>query len=165
MRRNLILKYCWNDKQGFFCDYNFKTGQVNDFKSLAAVYPLYFQIASQEQAAAVAQILQEEFLIPGGLVTTKINSGQQWDSPNGWAPLQWMAYQGFVNYGFQDLANEIKKRWLSLNEKVFKETGKMLEKYNVEDISLLGGGGEYPVQDGFGWTNGVYLKLLSTTQS
>jgi neutral trehalase len=31
----------------------------------------------------------------------------------------------------------------------------------VKDITKLAGGGEYPGQDGFGWTNGVLLKLIS----
>ena len=65
-----------------------------------------------------------------------------------------------MNYQLLELANEGKKRWLDLNETVFKNTGKMLEKYNVENINLETGGGEYPVQDGFGWTNGVYLAML-----
>jgi len=117
---------------------------------------------TKNQAALVAEKIEAKFLKPGGLVTTNVNSGEQWDSPNGWAPLQWMAYKGLMNYGFTELANEIKSRWLRLNEKVFKSTGKMLEKYNVEDIALPTGGGEYPVQDGFGWTNGVYLKLLNS---
>ncbi len=47
------------------------------------------------------------------------------------------------------------------NIKVYKNTGKLVEKYNVVDMSLEAGGGEYPVQDGFGWTNGVLLRLLS----
>ena len=34
----------------------------------------------------------------------------------------------------------------------------MLEKYDVVNIRA-GAGGEYPVQDGFGWTNGVYAAL------
>ncbi len=48
---------------------------------------------------------------------------------------------------------------LQNNEKVYAETGKMMEKYNVTDLNLLAGGGEYPNQDGFGWTNGVYLGM------
>ena len=40
------------------------------------------------------------------------------------------------------------------------DTGKLLEKYDVEERAP-GGGGEYPTQDGFGWTNGVTLALLS----
>ena len=53
------------------------------------------------------------------------------------------------------------ERWINLNVKVFKETGKLMEKYDVKDVSKLAGGGEYPGQDGFGWTNGVLLKLIS----
>ena len=62
-------------------------------------------------------------------------------------------------YGHQHLANEIGTRWIKLNETVFSKTGKLMEKYNVEDLSKLAGGGEYEGQDGFGWTNGVYLAL------
>jgi alpha,alpha-trehalase len=95
----------------------------------------------------------------GGLLTTLLPSGQQWDAPNGWAPLQWMAYTGFKNYGSDQLADEIAEKWISNNVRVFENTGKMVEKYNVSDISLEAGGGEYPVQDGFGWSNGVLLKF------
>jgi len=74
-------------------------------------------------------------------------------------PLQWMAYKGLKNYGHDKLANEIKNRWMALNEKVYAATGKMMEKYDVANIAAKAGGGEYPNQDGFGWTNGVYLKF------
>jgi alpha,alpha-trehalase len=57
------------------------------------------------------------------------------------------------------LALTIAERWTALNEKVYRNTGKFVEKYNVEDLTLDAGGGEYPVQDGFGWSNGVYLAL------
>ena len=38
-------------------------------------------------------------------------------------------------------------------------TGKLMEKYNVDE-KLVAGGGEYPTQDGFGWTNGVLRRLI-----
>ena len=96
----------------------------------------------------------------GGLSTTQINISQQWDAPNGWAPLQWISIVVLRNYEFYNLADKIKSNWLRLNELVFKRTGRMFEKYNVENINLSGGGGEYPLQDGFGWTNGVDLALI-----
>ena len=156
-RSELIRSYFWSDKEGFFFDYDFTQKHLSVVKSLAAVFPLYFNIATDLQADRVRQVIEQEFLKPGGVVTTNIDSGQQWDAPNGWAPLQYMTVKALLNYGYKELANEIKERWLSLNDKVFKNTGKMLEKYNVVDTNLLSGGGEYPVQDGFGWTNGVYL--------
>jgi alpha,alpha-trehalase len=109
----------------------------------------------------VADILRKDFLQPGGLVTTLVDNGQQWDAPNGWAPLQWVAIQGLKQYGHDYLANEIAERWCALNERVYAESGKFVEKYNVESDDGLGGGGEYVLQDGFGWTNGVYEALKS----
>ncbi len=105
-------------------------------------------------------MLEHDFLKPGGWITTLHQTGQQWDAPNGWAPLQWITYQGLMNYNQKMLAEEGAERWLLLNEKVYQRTGKMMEKYNVVDTSLIAGGGEYPNQDGFGWTNGVALRLL-----
>ena len=36
----------------------------------------------------------------------------------------------------------------------------MMEKYNVADLNTPAGGGEYASQDGFGWSNGVYLAMM-----
>ena len=58
------------------------------------------------------------------------------------------------------LADEVRSRWLRQNMRVYEATGKMMEKYNVTDTTLIAGGGEYPNQDGFGWTNGVALAFL-----
>lgn len=158
-RKQLILQLFWNKKKGFFYDYDSKTHKQTSVESLAAVYPLYFKIASPSMAGQVADNLRKNFLKDGGLVTTLDSTGLQWDAPNGWAPLQWMAIVGLENYGLKSLADSIAHRWMSLNEKVYHNTGKMMEKYNVSDTTLQAGGGEYPGQDGFGWTNGVYLGL------
>ena len=158
-RRKSILKYFWNEEQGFFLDYNFITGKQSPVKSLASMFPLFFNIASPQMGDKVTDELEHSFVKPGGLVTTLNNTGQQWDSPNGWAPLQWISIEGLRNYKKFELAERIARNWIGLNDKVFKATGKMQEKYNVVDITLIGGGGEYPNQDGFGWTNGVYQKL------
>lgn len=158
-RKNAIQKYLWDGEKAFFMDYNFKTSQNTPVYSLAGVYPLFFEIADHRQAEKVTQKIQEMFLRPGGVVTTPYHTGQQWDAPNGWAPLQWITISGLRNYKQYDLAEEIKERWLDLNRQVYKDTYKLLEKYNVEDLSKESGGGEYPTQDGFGWTNGVFQKL------
>ena len=159
-RAAAIQKYCWNEEIGYYFDYNHQVDYPIQNINAAAAFPLAFKIASDNQAKKVAQMMEKELLKDGGLLTTNYASGQQWDAPNGWAPLQWMAIWGLRNYGQEKLATRIKENWVALNIKVFKNTGKLMEKYNVEDTSLLSGGGEYPVQDGFGWTNGVLLKLL-----
>ncbi len=158
-RKELIIKYCWDEELGFFLDYDFIKEEQTPVKSLAGLYPLFFEMASEDQANKVSEVVKNQFLMKGGVVTTLNASGQQWDFPNGWAPLQWMTIQGLRNYDKVELASEIKRRWLELNTNVFENTGKMTEKYNVIDMSLSGGGGEYPNQDGFGWTNGVFQVL------
>ncbi|WP_350285873.1 alpha,alpha-trehalase TreF [uncultured Croceitalea sp.] len=162
-RQNLIQRYFWNDEIGFFMDFDIKNQRQTNELTLAGAYALFFGVATPQQAERVKKVLMDKFLKDGGLVTTLNHSGQQWDAPNGWAPLQWIAVKGLLDYGHTQEAKDIMKRWLVLNEKVYKDTGKMMEKYNVEDLTLLSGGGEYETQDGFGWTNGVALgfqKLL-----
>tara|TARA_R110002020_G_scaffold473471_1_gene702783 strand:+ start:77 stop:1693 length:1617 start_codon:yes stop_codon:yes gene_type:complete len=158
-RKQAINTYLWDDSAKVYKDYDLENKMSSETLSLAMVYPLYFKIASQQQANAVADQLKSKFLKPGGLLTTLNDNGQQWDSPNGWPPHQWLAVRGLESYGIDNLATSIKSRWLRLNDHVYKRTGKMLEKYNVIDTTLVAGGGEYPTQDGFGWTNGVYLDL------
>ena len=160
-RQAALLSLCWDAETGWFRDYDFKQQAFTPRLSLAGAFPLFFPMATQSQAEAAAQTLRDTFLRPGGLVSTPLNTGQQWDAPNGWAPLQWIAIQGLRQYDEGELADEISERWAYLNVKVYENSGKMVEKYNVEDLSLEAGGGEYPVQDGFGWTNGVLLRLLS----
>lgn len=160
-RKAAIQAFCWDDQNGFYRDYNFQEEAFTAVYSMAGAYPLFFGIADQEQAQRSAQKLQSDFLRAGGFTSTLIKTGQQWDAPNGWAPLQWIAYQGLKNYGQASLANEARDRWLNNNDLVYQQAGKMVEKYNVEDASASAGGGEYPLQDGFGWSNGVSRRFLA----
>ena len=123
--------------------------------------PWFFRLAPDERVERITEVLRTKFVQPGGVVTTLKETSQQWDAPNGWAPLQWLTIEGLRNYGQDALAKDIAERWIRLNVKVYRQTGKLMEKYNVKDVTKPGGGGEYPGQDGFGWTNGVLLKLIT----
>ncbi|MFK7935440.1 MAG: alpha,alpha-trehalase TreF [Saprospiraceae bacterium] len=160
-RAQAIENYLWDEAGGFYGDYNFVNNKLTGIPSLAMMYPLFYQLAQEDRAAQVAKVIEKDFLKAGGVVTTLNHSGQQWDAPNGWAPLQWITIQGLRNYDQAEISNTIRDRWIDVNTRVYKNVGKMVEKYNVEDMTLEAGGGEYPVQDGFGWSNGVLLKLLS----
>jgi alpha,alpha-trehalase len=162
-RKKAIQYFCWNEEKNFFFDYQFEKRTHTPHYTLAAAFPLFFHIAHIDQINAVDKLMQEKLLADGGLITTTNNTGQQWDAPNGWAPLQWITYKGLLSIDENNkTAAKIKNNWLSLNEKTYADTGKMMEKYNVADISILAGGGEYPNQDGFGWTNGVYLAMKNS---
>jgi alpha,alpha-trehalase len=159
-RRRALVAAAFDPATGDFYDVRWRTGaRVTDRPTMAAAVPLYFGLATPDQARGVAAVLARDFLKPGGFVTTTVTSGQQWDAPNGWAPLQWMAIEGLRRYGLDDLADRARSRWLALNRRTYAATGKMMEKYDVVDPDKPAGGGEYPGQDGFGWTNGVALAL------
>lgn len=159
-RRQSLLSASFDPASAFFYDVRWRTWErVLDRPTLAGVAPLYFGLATAFQARLVAGTLERNFLKEGGFVTTTIVSGQQWDAPNGWPPLQWMAIEGVRRYGGNDLANTARDRWLALNRKTYAATGRMTEKYDVIDLTRRAGGGEYATQDGFGWTNGVALAL------
>lgn len=160
-RKEQLQTLFFDDNAAFFADLHYPSLEPTDVPSLAAAFPLFFDIALPEQAAKVARKLQDEFLAPGGWMTTLCTSGQQWDRPNGWAPLQWIVFEGLRNYGFVTEAELGGLRWATGNIDIYNRTGRLYEKYDVEHVDALATGGEYDVQDGFGWTNGVLLKLMN----
>lgn len=152
-------KHLWNESGGFFADYDLERGCIRPQASAAALAPLLAGVASQAQADATARYTEAALLARGGLRTTLVDNGQQWDSPNGWAPLQWIAVAGLRRYGHETLAAEIAKRWIATVEATYARTGLLYEKYDVESPAV-GSGGEYAPQIGFGWTNGVTADLI-----
>jgi len=159
-RQTAIHRHLWNEPLQAFVDYDWRTSRVVDRISAATLTPLFFGLATSPQATAVAGTVRSRLLAAHGLVSTPISTGQQWDAPNGWAPQQWMAIDGLSRYGHADLAEMIAARWVEQNVAIFRATGKLVEKYDVTSADVAAGGGEYPLQDGFGWTNGVLRALL-----
>ncbi|MGH8048761.1 MAG: trehalase family glycosidase [Chthoniobacterales bacterium] len=151
----------WSPESSWYVDCDLAAEAQPRTLTLAGMMPFFLNIAPRDRIAAASKTLTKNFLKPGGVVTTLNETGEQWDAPNGWAPLEWITIQGLRNYGENKLAETIARRWVRQNLRVYKATGKLMEKYDVIDLSRPGGGGEYPTQDGFGWTNGVLLKLLN----
>ncbi|HEY0339983.1 MAG TPA: alpha,alpha-trehalase TreF, partial [Steroidobacteraceae bacterium] len=160
-RRKAIDRYLWDGSRGVYFDYQWTTKAAVTRISAATLYPLFVGVASAPQAAGVARAATAELLQPGGIVTTPLHTGQQWDAPNGWAPIQWIAVDGLRRNGQPALAESITCRWLVNVQNVYSQSGKLVEKYDVMTTGRSGGGGEYPTQDGFGWTNGVVRKLMA----
>ena len=160
-RRDAVNHYSWDAAAGVYRDYRWvKRAQVPRV-SAATLYPLFVALAAEPQASAVARAVSRELLKAGGIVTTPLVSGQQWDAPNGWAPLQWIGVSGLRRYSILPLAETIACRWMFGVNRVYREDAKLVEKYDVIATGRIGGGGEYPSQDGFGWTNGVMRKLMA----
>jgi alpha,alpha-trehalase len=160
-RKQAIERLLWNERAGAYLDYDWQRDEPREALNSATATPLFINLASPEQAQRTAQAMRDRLLCEGGLGTSEAMSGQQWDQPNGWAPLQWMAIRGMRNYGID--ADDIACSWLRTVGALYRKESKLVEKYVIthdgEDAEG-GGGGEYPLQDGFGWTNGVTRRLL-----
>ena len=162
-RAERVNRLLWDSRDGLYFDYNFEKKQVRRYRFLTTFYPLWAGIASAQQASRVRKALGK-FERPGGLRTSTNESGDQWDAPFGWAPLELIAVEGLRRYGFNDDANRIAEKFLSMVHQEFRRTGTILEKYDVErraaDIRGEVRYGYRSNEVGFGWTNGVFKVLL-----
>jgi len=163
-RRAALQGHFWNAEAGLFADVDLDEEAISPVLSAAALTPLLVGAASEDQADATAETVQRDWLAPGGLRTTLVDSGEQWDRPNGWAPLQWMAVTGLRRYGHHALALDIARRWIATVETAYRNTGLIYEKYDIEQATV-GAGGEYAAQTGFGWTNGVTADFMNSMES
>lgn len=161
IRRKKIDRYLWNEKQGLYFDYDFKNKQQSNYPYATTFYPLWAGLASPEQAKKVVANLNS-FEKPGGIVTSLRQTGVQWDYPYGWAPIQLIAIEGLYQYGFQQDANRISHKFLTMVLKNYMRDKTIREKYDV-----VSGSADTSIQIGykmnvigFGWTNGVFLVLL-----
>jgi alpha,alpha-trehalase len=162
-RAERINKLLWDSEDGLYYDYDFEHKRLRKYAFLTTFCPLWAGIATREQAARVAANLPI-FEQPGGLQTSTIASGSQWDAPFGWAPLQMIAVQGIRRYGFSEAADRIAMKFLSLVRDEYLKTGTIVEKYDVVHRSAEISGdirfGYRSNEAGFGWTNAVFTALL-----
>ncbi|VVE20074.1 alpha,alpha-trehalase [Pandoraea iniqua] len=167
-RRQAMTRYLWSEDDGAFMDYDWQLGEIRRQMTAAIAAPLFVGMASHEEAHRTARAMADRLIAAGGLRTSEASmqtsSLQQWDPPNGWAPLQWIAIHGLRKYGENRLATDIAHRWLATVGALYTRESKLVEKYSLHTSDAMcacgGGGGEYPLQDGFGWTNGVVRRLL-----
>jgi alpha,alpha-trehalase len=164
-RRTRINALLWDEGSGLYYDYNFMTRQRRRYEFATTFYPLWAGIATPAQAARVRANLQK-FEAPGGLLTSTEVTGNQWDAPFVWAPLQMIAVEGLRRYGFDEDADRLATKFLALVAKEFDEHGTLVEKYDgrrrESDVASGIRFGYSANQVGFGWTNGVALELLAT---
>jgi alpha,alpha-trehalase len=160
-RKKLISRYLWDDKAGFFFDYDLQTGQRSSYRYATTFYPLWAGLATAEQAKAVVKNLSA-LERPGGVAMSPEETGAQWDLPYGWGNIEMVAIDGLRRYGFDADADRISYEFLSMVAENFRRDGNIREKYNVVTRSSeahveLG----YQMNVvGFGWTNAAFLELL-----
>jgi alpha,alpha-trehalase len=159
-RRATINRLMWNEDKGLFYDYNFAAGKQTSYNYLTTFYPLWAGLATAAQAATVEKHLSI-FERDGGLMMSDNDSGTQWDEPFGWAPTNWLVVAGLESYGFHEDAARIAEKFSGTVLQNFLHDGTIREKYNVmsgsANVKVAAGYKANVI--GFGWTNGVYLRL------
>jgi alpha,alpha-trehalase len=153
----------WNEHDGLYEDYVFARQRTRRYPFLTTFYPLWAGIANPAQAARVAANLPQ-FERAGGLQTSTTESGDQWDAPFGWAPLELIAVEGLRRYGYRAEADRISEKFLGMVVEQYRKSGTIVEKYDVVRRSIELNReihfGYHSNEAGFGWTNGVFTNLL-----
>lgn len=161
-RRTAINKYLWDEALGGFYDYNFTTGERSTYRYATTFYPIWAGAASSHQVALLATDTLPKLLRPHGLTMSDQATGMQWDMPYMWAPTVYFAAEGLKTASRTADARAIAGRYVETVQDNFVREGTLREKYNADtgttETPLAAG---YRSNNaGFGWTNGVYLRLL-----
>ncbi len=166
-RAAAINKYQWDERQGFYFDYHLQRQEHTNYPTIAAAFPLHSYdakagrgIANLDQARRVAKNLERDFLLDNGFATSLHETEEQWDGDILWAPAQRIACEGLRKYGYSGLADRGRKGWTERNLVIFEQTRQFFEKIPGSKQLAAANKGEYQVQTGFGWTNGVLLDSL-----
>ena len=167
-RHGLIDRYLWDEAAGLYLDYDARTASRRHYEFATTFYPLWAGLASPQQAHAVLAHLPL-FEAPGGLLTSTQATGNQWDAPYGWAPLQMIGIAGLRRSGFTTEADRLARKFVSLVIQEFDAHGTIVEKYDVQrrtsDIAAGIRFGYSSNEVGFGWTNAAVLDLLAGLSS
>lgn len=166
-RESAIEAVLWVDADAQWRDYVLSSGTHSAGASVSNFLPLWAGLEGPQGSADAPRVLaalQASGLVQaGGTATTAAATGQQWDWPNAWPPLQQMLIEGLRGSsaaGAADMALQMAREWLYTGYVAFARSGWLYEKYRATQPGVGGGGGEYVPQVGFGWTNGVFLMLL-----
>jgi alpha,alpha-trehalase len=163
-RRSSIVSVLWDEDTGFFYDFDYHRGRRSNFRSVAAFFALWSELATPEQARRMVETHLAVFEFPGGVATTERyepepgDFSKQWAWPNGWAPLHWIVVSGLMKYGYRAEAERIAKKWVDLVNEVFQTNGVNFEKYDVVHFRRAVPD-RYPDQAGFAWTNAIFRRF------
>uniref|UniRef100_A0A914V4B0 Trehalase n=1 Tax=Plectus sambesii TaxID=2011161 RepID=A0A914V4B0_9BILA len=168
-----IDKVFWNEKAGVWLDYDLNLNVHRNRFYPSNVFPLMTKNISMERITRVINYLDESGALnfKGGVPTSMVDTGEQWDMPNGWAPMIHLFVTSLRASGHKMLierASDVALKWIKTAYNGLMQPAKgfsagMWEKYDVRfDDGRPGIGGEYVVQEGFGWTNGAVLDLMLT---
>nr|ARD05073.1 trehalase 1A [Antheraea pernyi] len=167
--RSNIESVLWNEDDGIWYDYDIINESHRKYFYTSNFAPLWMGAVEQrflkKHAPRVLDYLYNTEVLdyPGGIPTSLNNTGEQWDLPNVWPPevsIVIGALEALDTEESKRLAKDVASHWVRVCYKGFSDTKQMFEKYDALVAGKYGGGGEYTVQEGFGWTNGLMFELF-----
>lgn len=160
-RRQSMNRYLWDPVSRTYRDFHLKKKERLATLTADVFTPLWAGAATAAQAQGVrAQLSRLEQA--GGIAASDVISGKQWDSPFGWAPHQYFAIDGLRKYGYAIDSQRIAQKFVSATESIHNDHGVIFEKIDVINaIKPEEVGNKYETQEGFLWTNSVYLWALT----
>lgn len=159
--KSAIKDVFFDENDGVWYDFNYKLSQKRKNFYPSNLTPLWSEINHEIETEKIVNYLNPVLSYNGGIPASLKNTGQQWDLPAAWPPLQEIVINALLKSGNNELAYQLAEKWIKSNMEAFNKYGAMFEKYDAENPGESGGGGEYEVQKGFGWTNGVALMLIN----
>lgn len=162
-RKQLINCYLWNREKSVYLDYDTKAGKNYSVVSCAAFQPYFVKMADDDMKDGLLNAYKALIKDFGVSATDKDYGKYQWSYPNGWPPLQYIAFVSLKNYGFYNEAKTVAEKYVGLCNSVYEKTGCLWEKYNVAEgnVNVTN---EYAMPEMFGWTAGVYLYFLNVLE-
>lgn len=162
--RKSKMRTLMRGEDGVFYDYSYVEGKRGALISCASFFPYFVGMIDDEKGIdALLKTLELDF---GLQAADKSYGNFQWGADNGWACLQLVATEALLGIGRNRDALRVAKKYVDLVDKIFADTGRLWEKYNVREGSK-DAVGEYGTPEMYGWTAGVYqtLSVLIDTQS
>lgn len=167
-RSNLINLLFWSTEKRIYSDFDMKGGKVANRPVYISDLAPFWHLDNPRLDINLDLFASLLLNYPSGIPPSHQTTGHQWDFPNIWPPYQYLSIKGLENLSLftnnstlLEWNYSIAKRFLMTTWCGFQRyNGQIFEKYHASVIGIPGGGGEYIVQEGFGWTNGVLLWMM-----
>ncbi|XP_055902770.1 trehalase-like [Eupeodes corollae] len=165
-----IQAVLWNEEVGVWLDYDLINQKPRNYFSPTNLSPLWTKAFNGNESTKISKSVLKYLTdlkldqYPGGVPNTLESTGEQWDFPNAWPPMQHVIIEALANLRTPEatqMSKELSYKWVRSNYDAYVRTKAMHEKYDASVFGGTGGGGEYETQTGFGWSNGVIIDLLA----
>lgn len=131
----------WDEESGYYFDYDADRNRIHKVKSVASFLPLFVGVCDEKRAAKLVEKLTDknefccEFPIPSVAVSDETFGTDMWRGPV-WINYNYMICEGLSEYGYEELAQKITEKTVSVVEEWYEKNGTIYEFYDCENKKL-----------------------------